>query len=88
MLFFKSYFKLNEILTQFFNISRYRYHESDDMGASDYKETTNLVSLKDKPTVSKLFAQMFNPRGLKTPTPTTSRLVSVEVLLFCMLNSQ
>ncbi|XP_034241850.1 high affinity cationic amino acid transporter 1-like isoform X2 [Thrips palmi] len=64
---------------------RYRYHESDDVGASDYKETTNLVSLKDKPTFSRLLAQTFNPQGLKTPTPVTSRLVSIEVLLFCGL---
>lgn len=64
---------------------RYRYHESDDTCAIDYKETTNLVSLKDKPTVSKLFAQVFNSSGLKTPTPVTSRLVSLEVILFCGL---
>lgn len=64
---------------------RYRRHESDDVGVTEYKETTNLVSLKERPTVSRLLSQVFNSRGLRSPTAVTSRLVGILVLIFCGL---
>ncbi|KAJ1527058.1 hypothetical protein ONE63_008599 [Megalurothrips usitatus] len=63
----------------------YRRHESDDVGVTEYKETTNLVSLKERPTVSRLLSQVFNSRGLRSPTAVTSRLVGILVLIFCGL---
>lgn len=65
---------------------RYRCYESDEIAVTDYKETTNLVSLKERPTISKLFAQVFNSQGLKSPTAVSSRLVSILVVLYCGLS--
>ncbi|KAK3909811.1 Cationic amino acid transporter 2 [Frankliniella fusca] len=65
---------------------RYRCYDSDETANTDFKETTNLVSLKEKPTVSKVLAQVFNSHGLKHPTAVTSRLVSILVVLYCGLS--
>lgn len=62
---------------------RYRGSDSDDMNITEYKETTNLVSLKTKPTFAQLISQMFNSQGLKSPTAVSSRLVGILVFVFC-----